>query len=254
MSRPKSVDKTPITDGKRTRWTRRPHNKMCYLTIVVGLWKRDCEQKENVQRNREKEVLLVIGVNWRNLSRNYRNRTALSCCRDPSSTSGVATEPEPPLLWSGPAFWNAAKMPTTWACISCRWHADRMSLSLLVVIRKGWRRRRLSQWNSIRKPLKSVGTEREKKETKEEPHARLIAERKPLDRTVVDASFQQGPVLLQQTKLIETEKCVIETVRLSWPSRPRRHGHRPQIQIVADGRLQFMVHWAFSEASRQILA
>lgn len=81
------------------------------------------------------------------------------------------------------------------------------------------------------------------------------AERKPSHTSsVVDASFEQRAVLLQQAKLFQTEKCVIKSVGFSWPPRPCRHGHCSQVQIVSNRRLQFMVHRAFSEASRQVLA
>lgn len=72
--------------------------------------------------------------------------------------------------------------------------------------------------------------------------------------TVVDASLQEGSVLLQLAKLVETEERVVDAVRFSRPGWSRRHGNRAKIQIIPDRRLQLMVHRTFGEASRQVLA
>ena len=72
-------------------------------------------------------------------------------------------------------------------------------------------------------------------------------------RTVVDATFQQRPVLLQQSKLVDRQKSVVDSVRFAVASGSGRHWNSPQIQIVADRVLKIMVHRALGVSRVQIL-
>ena len=72
--------------------------------------------------------------------------------------------------------------------------------------------------------------------------------------TVVNAAFEQLSAGLQQVELLQREESVVDAVGLVRSGRPRRHGHRPQIQIIADRVLQLMILRSFRKAGVQVQA
>ncbi len=72
--------------------------------------------------------------------------------------------------------------------------------------------------------------------------------------TIVHPRLQQLSRLLQGGELLPGEEGVVGALPLLLPRRPRRHRHRPQVEVVPDGVLEVVVGAALGEAGVQVLA
>ncbi len=71
--------------------------------------------------------------------------------------------------------------------------------------------------------------------------------------TIIHPRLQQLSRLLQGGELLPGEEGVVCALPLLRPRGPRRHRHRPQVEVVPDGVLEVVVGAALGEASVQVL-